>query len=168
MKERPDPLPRYFRYMDDFIVLADSKQELRTIRNKISDFLSNDLGLILHPRKQLIQNISFGIDFCGYNIFKDKIILRKTTIKRFVHRFKKRVKRINKLEKRDQIFIFNEEENEVQVKVEELKEKLQASVTSHIGFLKYSQIELEDKEFVYVNKIRLPYLPKSIPIKLKN
>lgn len=156
--------PRYFRYMDDFVILADTKNELRTIRNQIENFLNKELDLILHPRKQLIQNISFGIDFCGYNVFKDKIILRKSTARRFVRKYKRVVKRIKKQQQRDQIFIFDQLEEESAESINELEEKLWKSTLSHMGFLKHSQIELTDKDYIYVNKVRLPFLPKSVKL----
>jgi len=153
--------PSYFRYMDDFVILAKDKDELIRLRDEINNFLQSTLKLKLHPRKQLIQRISFGIEFCGYNIYTNKAILRKKTLRRFVHRFKRKQKRIGKLQREIDSYLSPEFDQELADKIVELKEELDRSVVSHLGFLKYSEIDTAKKDYGYVNKIRLPYLPKK-------
>ncbi len=153
--------PSYFRYMDDFVILAKDKDKLISLRNRINNFLHSTLKLKLHPRKQLIQRISFGIEFCGYNIYADKVILRKKTLRRFVRRFKRKQKRITKLQREIDSYLLPEFDQELADKIAELKEELNRSVVSHLGFLKYSEIGTGEKDYGYVNKIRLPYLPKK-------
>lgn len=153
--------PFYFRYMDDFIVLAKDKQQLIEIRDEISRFLQSKLGLDLHPRKRLIQRVSFGIDFCGYQMFADRVVLRKKTIRRFVQRYKRRQKKIDQLKEDLAQHLSPEFNPELASRIGELEEGLERSVVSHVGFLQYSEVDTRRKDYVYVNKIRLPYLPKD-------
>lgn len=155
--------PFYFRYMDDFIVITKDKRLLIKIRDEIEHFLQSKLNLYLHPRKRLVQRVSFGIDFCGYNIFPDKVVLRKKTIRRFVRRYKKKCKKIKKLERRSRQCLLPEFNTELEQNIIELKQGLMRSIISHLGFLRYSELDMSKEDCVYVNKIRLPYLSPHIP-----
>jgi retron-type reverse transcriptase len=79
----------YVRYMDDFIILDTDKKRLFKIRNLIKEFLEQKLKLKLHPKKSEYFPISKGIDFLGYVVFYDYILLRKSTVRRFKKRLKK-------------------------------------------------------------------------------
>jgi len=131
------------------------------IRNEIEYFLKSKLILKLHSRKRLIQRVLFGIDFCGYNIFSDKIVLRKKTIRRFVRRYKRKCKKIKRLEQELRQYLLPGFNSELKHILAELKQELERSVVSHTGFLKYSELDISKKDYVYVNKIRLPYLYNS-------
>lgn len=78
----------YIRYMDDFLLLGDSKIELHQIKEKIQEFLQEQLKIELHPKKVNIFPIEKGIDFLGYRIYGNYRLLRKKTIKRFIKRTK--------------------------------------------------------------------------------
>ena len=73
----------YLRYMDDFLFLG-SKHRLHVVAKKSSHFLFKELKLEFNPKKNNIFPIKKGIDFLGYIVFKDYILLRKSTIKRFL------------------------------------------------------------------------------------
>jgi len=79
----------YVRYMDDFIILSQSKEELHRFRWLIGQFLKERLGLDLHPRKANIFPARDGVDFVGYRVFCDFILLRKSGTRRFIARIKK-------------------------------------------------------------------------------
>ena len=53
----------YIRYMDDFILLYDSKQELHKFREEIRLFFIINLRLSFHPKKVNVFPISLGVDF---------------------------------------------------------------------------------------------------------
>ena len=55
----------YGRYVDDFIVVHPDKTFLLSLLPKISAFLSDELGLTLHPKKIYIQHYSKGVKFLG-------------------------------------------------------------------------------------------------------
>lgn len=73
---------RYIRYMDDFILLAKSKDEAVTLRRQIESFLDRKLKLELSPQKVRIAPVTEGIPFVGYNIYPNKIKLRGSTLRR--------------------------------------------------------------------------------------
>ena len=74
----------YVRYMDDFILLVETKKEAKDLKNKIEIYLSRYLKLELNKKSNYFPN-ALGIDFCGYRIFETHLLLRK--------RFKKKLKR---------------------------------------------------------------------------
>jgi RNA-directed DNA polymerase len=80
----------YVRYMDDFLFLGGSKKELKKTLRATKGFLKDSLKLELHPSKILVFPINKGIDFLGYRVFKDYRLLRKSTVKRFLRREKKK------------------------------------------------------------------------------
>lgn len=78
----------YLRYMDDFLFLDDDKKELHKIKKQVQEFLEDRLKLELHPKKADIFPVGKGIDFLGYQVFKNYRLLRKSTVKRFVKRMR--------------------------------------------------------------------------------
>ena len=72
----------YARYTDDFIIISESQEYLEKLIPKISDFLNSKLLLEIHPKKILICKYHQGIDFLGYVVFPNHIIVRKKTLKR--------------------------------------------------------------------------------------
>jgi len=80
----------YIRYMDDFLLLDDSKVELHQIKEKIQGFLQEQLKIELHPKKVNIFPTEKGVDFLGYRIYGNYRLLRKSTVKRFIKRTKAR------------------------------------------------------------------------------
>ena len=81
----------YVRYMDDFVILHESKQEIHQIKGDIRLHLAS-MKLILHPKKANIFPLSLGIDFLGYKIFSSYRLVRKSTIKRFLKNTKRKFK----------------------------------------------------------------------------
>ncbi|MFA6330374.1 MAG: reverse transcriptase/maturase family protein [Candidatus Micrarchaeia archaeon] len=79
----------YVRYMDDFVFLSPSKAELHGFKRQVRKFLADSLALELHPRKAEIFPVRDGVDFVGYKVFGDFILLRKSGVKRFIARFKR-------------------------------------------------------------------------------
>lgn len=69
---------RYIRYMDDFIILADNKEELKLQKTRISDYLQL-WNLKLNPKFR-IEKVIKGIDFCGFRHWPDKRLIRKKTL----------------------------------------------------------------------------------------
>jgi len=71
----------YGRYVDDFVIFSNSKEELRAWRDQISEFLHNKLHIKLHPKKQQIQSTSHGIPFVGYFIKPWGVTVRRNVVK---------------------------------------------------------------------------------------
>jgi retron-type reverse transcriptase len=87
-------IKHYIRYMDDFIMLHKSKEYLHEVRNKISLFLS-EISLKMSPKKTNIFPVSIGVDFLGYRVFAMHRLARKSTVKRFVNKTKKKLREYN-------------------------------------------------------------------------
>ena len=69
----------YIRYMDDIIILSDSKEYLHDVKRAAEWFLNNELGLRLN-KKTAIRPISMGIEFVGYNVWPTHIKMRKKSV----------------------------------------------------------------------------------------
>ncbi len=72
----------YIRYADDFVVMSRDRNYLEVVRQKIEDFLSQELKLQLHPDKVFIKTLASGVDFLGWVHFHHHKTLRTVTKKR--------------------------------------------------------------------------------------
>lgn len=107
----------YVRYMDDIVILSDSKAQLLEWRERIEAFMRDRLKLELNPKKTFIQPISHGIDFCQYRIYPDHIRLKKST----ALRMKRNLKRVQRLYAAGKIDL----------------DRAQKTVTSYMGLLSH-------------------------------
>lgn len=57
----------YARYVDDMVILGESKEQMQMLCQAIMNKLSND-GLTIHPKKIRIAPVASGISFLGYVI----------------------------------------------------------------------------------------------------
>jgi len=78
----------YIRYVDDFVILHESKIQLEIFKIRISRFLKEALKLELHIQKSRILCLSQGIDFVGFRNFYYHRLLRKRNIKNMAHKIK--------------------------------------------------------------------------------
>ncbi|MBI2147432.1 group II intron reverse transcriptase domain-containing protein [Candidatus Woesearchaeota archaeon] len=72
----------YLRYVDDFVILHDSKQFLKECEEKIKSFLVTGLKLELHPDKCKIIPLRKGISFLGFRVFYHYKLPRKRNIRK--------------------------------------------------------------------------------------
>lgn len=79
------------RYMDDFIILLKTKNECISTKNKIEQFLKDNLHLELNNKSRFYP-YSMGVNFCGYRIYTTHILLRTNSKKKI----KRNVKKWNK------------------------------------------------------------------------
>jgi len=77
----------YLRYMDDFLLFGNNKQDLKEELQHIHAFLEEKLALSLNPAIQLNRCIK-GIPFLGYRIFPGKLLLSGRSKNRFVNQFR--------------------------------------------------------------------------------
>ena len=75
----------YIRYMDDVIILHDSKKHLERVKNQIADFLAKNLHLQLN-NKTCIRPTSMGAEFVGFRVRSTHVILRRKTARKMVKR----------------------------------------------------------------------------------
>ena len=71
----------YLRYVDDLALLSQDKKQLKIWRDEIDKFLQEKLKLKLHPKKQVLQNLKKGIDFVGFMIKPDYVLMRRRIVK---------------------------------------------------------------------------------------
>ena len=71
----------YIRYVDDFAILHESKQQLEIWKKEIDIFLKEKLKIELHPDKSRIINLSKGVDFVGFRNFYYYNLLKRRSIK---------------------------------------------------------------------------------------
>ena len=74
----------YIRYVDDFVILHKSKEQLIKWKEEISDFLKKELKLELHQEKSKVVPLSRGIDFVGFRNFYYYKLLRKRNISKIL------------------------------------------------------------------------------------
>ena len=96
----------YLRYMDDFILLVDSKEKAIEMKNRISEFLEKKLNLKLNKKTNYFK-CKQGVCFCGYHIYIDKIKLLNQNKKKIY----KRVQEWNRLYKKNELDIMRSAES---------------------------------------------------------
>jgi retron-type reverse transcriptase len=79
-------LKYYVRYCDDFVILTSSISEGMELARKIDVFLRDKLKIRLHPDKVFVTTWTQGVDFLGYVILPEVILVRPTTARRAIYR----------------------------------------------------------------------------------
>ena len=82
----------YVRYMDDFVMIMNDKEECKRTKQRIKEFLETRLDLRLNSKTTYFKHKQ-GLSFCGYRIFVNKMILMNANKKKIY----KRVRRWNRL-----------------------------------------------------------------------
>ncbi|MCP5440707.1 MAG: reverse transcriptase [Chromatiaceae bacterium] len=76
----------YLRYCDDFILLADSREQLDGWRADIEHYLYESLGLTLNAAHTRLRPVGNGIDFLGYILYPDYRLVRRRVVGNLVDR----------------------------------------------------------------------------------
>lgn len=72
-------IKHYYRYMDDVVIFASSKEELHEIHRKITAYTRDYLHLNIKGNYQIFPTKVRGVDFVGYRFFGEYTLLRKST-----------------------------------------------------------------------------------------
>jgi len=78
----------YLRYLDDFVILHQSRQQLEKWKEQIKAFLSAELKLGLHSEKTSIFPLHRGIPLLGFRCFYYHRLLRKSNVQNFLRKSK--------------------------------------------------------------------------------
>jgi len=78
----------YIRYVDDFVILHNSKEQLVIWKQEIDRFLREKLKLELHPQKSKIIPLQRGVDFVGFRNFYYHRLLRKRNLRKMLFKIK--------------------------------------------------------------------------------
>ncbi len=79
----------YFRYVDDVILLENNREILEYYRDRIDIFLQKELDLKLNKGKTKIKLAVKGIDFLGYFVKLDHILVRKRVVGNLIFKLKR-------------------------------------------------------------------------------
>ena len=71
----------YHRYMDDIVIFGETKEELHQLLKEIDVYFKEKLHLTVKDNWQVFPTYVRGVDFLGYRIFMNYILLRKSTCK---------------------------------------------------------------------------------------
>jgi retron-type reverse transcriptase len=74
----------YIRYVDDFIILHNSREVLETCKERIELFLETELKLELHLDKSRIIPVYKGVGLLGFRVFYYHRLVRKTNLRKFL------------------------------------------------------------------------------------
>lgn len=77
----------YVRYMDDMVIWADTRNQLRLIEENCQTFLSNELSLQLKPT--IMNRTSHGMEFLGCRLYDTHTKLSRRSRVRFQRKFAK-------------------------------------------------------------------------------
>lgn len=84
-------IPTYLRYVDDMILLGNSKPVLWYWCEQIEQFLAKE-RIGIHPRKRMLVPVSSGLDVLGYRVFPNTTRLGR----RSGYKFRRKLKHLAK------------------------------------------------------------------------
>lgn len=76
-------IKHYYRYCDDIVIMDNSKNKLLEWANTINSKLKK-IDLELHEERKIINLSNEHLDFVGYRINHNKVLLRKSIAKNFI------------------------------------------------------------------------------------
>ena len=84
----------YYRYMDDSVILMETKSEIKKVKTEIEKFIQQNLHLEFNKKTNIFKNKQ-GVNFCGYKINEYRLKLRdkgKRKLKNKIKKLKLKVK----------------------------------------------------------------------------
>lgn len=92
----------YVRYMDDMVIFGSNKRNLHKIKNMISNFLSENLGLEMKNNWQVFrmhyvnEENEFGrfLDFLGFRFYRNRTTLRRSIMLKATRKSKRMSKKL--------------------------------------------------------------------------
>lgn len=136
----------YGRYVDDFFIVGTDRAKLMQLVPVIRNFLKEELGLMLHPDKIYLQEVTKGVNFLGANIKPYRRYLVNKTKRRINRQMRSAVYRPSRL--------------------------MVATVNSYLGYMRHLSCQNYIRKLVERNQWLLergrftPYYKKFIPFKI--
>ena len=113
-------IKHYGRYVDDFVLIHQSKEYLQSVLPKLSSFLLSTFQLTLHPNKIYLQHYNKGVIYLGAVIKPHKTYIANRTKGNFY----------NAIEKQNQIARAHKPTKEEQ-------QAFQSSMNSYLGIMSF-------------------------------
>ncbi|MBA7539675.1 hypothetical protein ES705_31955 [subsurface metagenome] len=110
----------YGRYVDDFVIVHNDKEYLKSLIQKIKNYLELNLRLTLHPDKIYLQHYTKGVKYLGAVIKPGRIYITNRTVGNFYHA----------LDKQNRIIRDHKP-------IEEEKKYFLSSMNSYLGIMKH-------------------------------
>jgi len=79
----------YGRYVDDFILIHNDRDYLKSLIKNIREYLIEELKLVLHPSKIYLQHYSMGVKYLGAVIKPHRIYIANRTTGNFYNTIQK-------------------------------------------------------------------------------
>lgn len=118
----------HLRYCDDFVILSEQRDKLIEWKDEIERFLAGRLRLRLNRKRQSFQPVSNGINFLGYIIRPDYLLVRR----RVASNMKTRIEQFK-------VKLISEQNGKRIVKYDYgLLERLRAVIASYFGHMKWA------------------------------
>lgn len=116
----------YLRYCDDFVLLANDPDQLVQWKLQIAEFLQRELLLELNPARERIRPVSDGVDFLGYIVRRDYLLVRRRVINHLIIKLKEFEEELVTVDKDIRYYCFDESR----------LNKLHATLSSYLGHFK--------------------------------
>ena len=130
-------IKNYVRYMDDFILILETKKECILLKRLIEKFLHERLKLELNSKSKYYP-AKMGVNFCGYRIFTTHRLLRNSSKKKI----KKNIKTFNKLYHNNML--------NINFAIQSINSWI--GHASHCNSFKLQQQRLQQCDFIWNNK----------------
>lgn len=124
----------YGRYVDDFVIVHESKDYLKHLIPKISEFLQTALQATIHPKKIYLQHYSKGVKFLGTVILPNRIYIANRTKGNFYNAIAK----YNKIARDHK-------------PTKEQQQVFQSSMNSYLGIMKHYRTYKLRKGMIFKN-----------------
>lgn len=113
----------YIRYCDDFVLLSPDRNQLLEWRENIVQYLGRELKLELNHNRQRLQPVSNGINFLGYIVREDYLLVRRRVVNNLHTRLRKFESLLLKEGRYFRRYLFDEA----------ILDKLTATIASYLG-----------------------------------
>ena len=116
----------YLRYCDDFVLLSRQREELLRWRDQIEAYLREELRLELNEKRQRLRPVSNGVDFLGYIVRGDYLLVRRRVVNNLRARLREYEALLVKEGRCSRCYRFDEE----------ILDRLTATLSSYLGHFK--------------------------------